>query len=139
MSELTAAQLMKRTVTSVEPTASLQQVGQRLLAGPYSGMPVIDADRRVIGMITEFDLLKAVSAGQDLAETSVDTVMSRNVVTLDSATPLSKVVTVMLEAKVRRVPLTEQGRLAGILSRADLLHSLFQPAFAAYWSEWNAD
>jgi CBS domain-containing protein len=47
--------------------------------------------------------------------------------------------TLMKEKKVRRLPITEQGRLVGIISRADVLRALFVPEFASYWLEWGQE
>ncbi len=137
MSNLNAAQLMIHSVTCAEPKASIRQIGQQLLAGPYSGMPVTDESGQVIGMITEFDLLKAVGEGKDLAQTPVEAVMTKAVVAADIGTPVSELMTLMKEQKVRRLPITEQGRLVGMIARADVLRALFAPEYTSYWLEWG--
>lgn len=139
MDKLKAAQLMIYPVTCAEPKASIRQIGQQLLAGPYSGMPVTDESGQVIGMITEFDLLKAVGEGKDLAKTPVEAVMTTAVIAADIETPVSELMTLMRERKVRRLPITEQGRLVGMIARADVLRALFVPEFASYWLEWGQE
>lgn len=137
MNNLKATQLMVHSVTCAEPKASVRHIGQQLLAGPYSGMPVTDEAGQVIGMITEFDLLKAVAEGRDLAQTAVEEVMSTAVVAADIDTPVGEVMTLMKEKKVRRLPITEKGRLVGVVARVDVLRALFEPEFASYWLEWG--
>ena len=115
MKNLKAAQIMTQSVTCADPKASVRHIGKQLLAGPYSGMPVTDGARQVIGMVTEFDLLKAVGEGKDLAQTLVEEIMSTAVITTDIDTPVSEVMTLMREKKVRRLPITEKGQLVGVV------------------------
>src|SRR5512143_102614 len=130
---------MIHPVTCAGPKVSIRQIGQQLLVGPYSGMPVTDESGQVIGMITEFDLLKAVGEGKDLAKTPVEAVMTTAVIAADIETPVSELMTLMRERKVRRLPITEQGRLVGMIARADVLRALFVPEFASYWLEWGQE
>ena len=138
MKNLKAAQIMTQPVTCADPKASVRYIGKQLLAGPYSGMPVTDGARQVIGMVTEFDLLKAVGEGKDLAQTPVEEIMS-TATTTDIDTSVSEVMTLMIEKKVRRLPIMEKGQLVGVVSRGDVLRALFEPEFASYWLEWGQE
>ena len=139
MNNLKAAQLMTQSVICADPKVSVRQIGKQLLAGPYSGMPVTDGARQVIGIVTEFDLLKAVAESKDLSQTFVEEIMSTAVVTADIDTPVSEVMSLMRDKKVRRLPITEKGQLVGVVSRVDVLHALFEPEFASYWLEWGQE
>lgn len=139
MNNLKASHIMMHPVVSAERKASLKHTGHQLLAGPYSGMPVLDEQGQIVGMITELDLFKAVAEGKDLTKTIVDAVMSKNVVTAEVDTPVSALIKLMADNNVRRIPITDQGSLAGVVSRIDVLRSLFAPEFETYWTDWEQD
>lgn len=139
MQDLKALHIMMHPVVFAARSISAREIGQKLLAGPYSGVPVVDEHQRIIGMVTEFDLLKAVQKGKDLAKMTVADIMSTGVITADIDTPAGELMKLMVDKKVRRIPITEQGRLVGVVSRYDFLKGLFKPEFAPYWSEWGQD
>jgi len=104
-----------------------KDVALQLLSGMYSGMPVTDDEGRILGIITELDLLDAVAAGRDLARTPVEEIMAKNPITADVDTPISKVLAKMREAHILRIPISEGGKLAGMVTRYDILKSQIDP------------
>jgi CBS-domain-containing membrane protein len=116
-----------------------------LLKHRISALPVVDSARKVVGIVSEGDLLRpegtsragtrrpwwleAVFAGQPVAYEKVQgrtagAVMSRNVITVDENTPLNEIAELLERHHIKRVPVVSEGRLAGIVSRANLLHGL---------------
>ncbi len=132
MKELKARDIMVRPVVAAKPHASARDVALQLLTGLYSGMPVTDDDGRVIGVITELDLLKAAMEGRDLMKTSAQEIMTREVITADVDTPVKEIVRIMLEKNIIRLPVTEEGRLVGVVARCDILKSYIEPEFVTY-------
>jgi CBS domain-containing protein len=86
-------------------------------------VPVVDAERRVVGMITDRDVcMAAYTQGKRLAEIPVDQVMSNQIVTVGPDDTLPAAERLMREAQVRRLPVTDrEGRLIGVVSQNDLL------------------
>jgi CIC family chloride channel protein len=84
-------------------------------------MPVIDEDERVIGVITEHDLLNQVREGKDLEKLAVEDVMQKNPITVDVSAPLGDILDIMLENGILRIPVTDGLRLVGIISRSAIL------------------
>ena len=128
MRDLKAANVMVTPVVSARVDTAAKDVALQLLAGRYSGMPVIDEERKILGIITELDLLDAITAGRDLARTPVQEIMTKNPVTADVNTPISQVLARMREAHILRIPISEGGKLVGIVSRYDILKSQIAPA-----------
>jgi len=124
--------LMTRPVISAKRSASARDVAMQLLTGMYSGMPVTDDEGRIIGVITEFDLLSAVGKGKELVRLTAGDVMSKQVVSADVATPVAEVVKIMQEKNVIRLPITQDEKLVGIIARSDVLRSLIEPEFVSY-------
>lgn len=133
MKDLKASDIMMRPVISAKRKASARDVALQFLSGLYSGMPVTDEEGKVIGVITEFDLLKAVMEGKELVKIAAEDVMSKKAVTADVDTPVKDIITIMKEKHIIRLPITADSKLVGVVARCDILRSLIEPEFASYW------
>jgi CBS domain-containing protein len=132
MKNLKASDVMVRPVVSAKRSASARDVTLQLLNGLYSGMPVTDGEGRVVGIITELDLLDAVISGKELVKTTAEEIMTGEATTVDVDTPLDEVVRIMKEKGIIRVPVTAEGRLVGVVARCDVLKSLIESEFVSY-------
>jgi predicted transcriptional regulator len=132
MKDLTASDVMVRPVVSAKKNASARDVALQLLTGLYSGMPVTDEEGNVIGVITELDLLHAVMEGKELVRFTAGDIMAKDPVTADVNTPLGDIVKLMKDKNIIRLPITDQGKLVGVVARCDILKSLIEPEFATY-------
>ena len=141
-----AKDVMTHCLVSVQPEAPIRDAIARMISHQVSGMPVVDADGRLVGIVTEGDFLRRaemhtegprrrwlellLGPGSEATQyarshgQTVRDVMSPNVVTVDGETPLSDVVQLMEEHAIRRVPVIDDGRIVGIVSRADLMCAL---------------
>jgi CBS domain-containing protein len=95
-------------------------------------MPVTERDGVIIGLVTEFDVIRALQAGKPAATTVAEAIMTRDVVTVDVTTSLEEVVDVLERERFLRVPVTENGRLVGVVSRPDVLRWLIEPNFMTF-------
>jgi predicted transcriptional regulator len=132
MKDLKASDVMIRPVVSAKRNASARDVTLQLLNGLYSGMPVTDEAGKVIGVITEFDLLQAVMEGRELVKITAEEVMSKEVTTVDANTPIGDIIKIMKLKNIIRIPVTEKDKLVGIVARCDILTSLIEPEFVTY-------
>jgi len=121
ITKLEAKDVMKIPAISAKKRASARDSALQLVSGRFSGMPVIDEEERVIGVITEHDLLDQVREGKDLGKLVVEDVMQKNPITVDVNAPLSDVLDIMLENGILRIPVTDGLRLVGIISRSAIL------------------
>ena len=138
-----AADLMTSFVVTVGPDATIEYAAQLMLQYRISGLPVTDSDGAVLGIVTESDLLRRAETGTEkrrarwisfligpgrLAQEYVHThgrnvgeVMTERVFTVTLETPLADIVVLMETKHVKRVPVVDQGRVVGIVSRADVM------------------
>lgn len=141
-----ASDIMATDVIAVSPETSVQEVAELLLKHHISGLPVVDADRRVVGLVSEGDLLRRAEAGtgherswwlkllmgrEGLAteyirehSRKVADVMSREVITVEPDALVSEVAELLECHRIKRTPVVKDGRLVGVVSRANLLHAL---------------
>jgi predicted transcriptional regulator len=132
MHHFTAKDVMTRPVVSARKNASARDIALQLLSGLYSGMPVTDDDGAVIGVVTEFDLLGQIYEGRELAGLTAEDVMQKEAMAVDVDTPIKDVTNTMLENNIIRLPVTEKGKLAGVIARCDILKSYIEPEFVTY-------
>jgi CBS domain-containing protein len=121
IAKLEAKDVIKIPVISTKKRASARDSALQMVSGRFSGMPVIDEEERVIGVITEHDLLDQIREGKDLDKLIVEDVMQRNPITVNVDAPLSDVLDIMLENGILRIPVTDGLRLVGIISRSAIL------------------
>jgi CBS domain-containing protein len=143
---MNASDVMTRTLLPVRPDATVAEAIRTMLDNRISGLPVIDEAGRLVGILTEGDLLRRGETGTErqrsrwleilmdpgrLAGEYVRThgrkigeVMTRDVVSVTLDTPLKEVVELMERHRIKRVPVLHGEVLVGILSRADLLRAL---------------
>jgi CBS-domain-containing membrane protein len=140
-----AKDVMTVNVISVSEDSPIHEVVRLLLKYRISALPVIDGARKVKGIISESDLLRpeganrsgtqrawwlqTVFAGQRLhyeqahGRTARE-VMTQNVFTVGEDTPVNEIAELLERHHIKRVPVLRDGRLVGIISRANLLHGL---------------
>ncbi|CDZ35828.1 CBS domain-containing protein [Neorhizobium galegae] len=134
-----AKDLMTTRVVHVSPGASLKHAIRMLIDNDISGLPVIDDQRALCGMITEGDILKrhefnlAPKAAPDTHDPAffenyvkahglkVEDCMSRKVVSVAPGASVAEIVALMRLHAVKRIPVLDNGVLAGIVSRRDIL------------------
>jgi CBS domain-containing protein len=136
-----AGDVMTTGAATIRPEASLSDAAQLMVQNHISGLPVVDAQDRVIGLITEGDFLlngasgkprlveMLVSAGPDgdvLKVRKVADLMTRDPVTISVDVPIEAIIELMLRHNIRRLPVTEQGKVVGIVSRGNLLSALLR-------------
>jgi len=145
-----AMDVMTTHVITIGPDASVQELAVLLSERAVSGVPVVDSDNRLVGIATEGDLLHRTETGtehragrrrsrwleslasdRELARDyvkshgrKVSDIMTRDVVTVSDTTELAEVANLLETKQIKRVPVLRDGRLAGIVSRANLVRAL---------------
>lgn len=141
-----AADVMTRNVVSVKPEATVLQAARLMLQHHISGLPVIDADGRLIGVLSEGDFLRRretaterrrsrwleflMGPGKIASEythshgNKVAEVMTQDVQSVNEDTPLDEIVELMERRRIKRVPVLRGDRVVGIVTRSNLMHAM---------------
>jgi CBS domain-containing protein len=141
-----ARDVMTAPVITVRPDTRVEEIAQLLLERRISGVPVIQADGRLVGMVTEGDLMRRPEIGTERQRgwwlrffgderaraeeyarahgSRAEQVMTRNVVTVSDETSVGEIARLLEEHHIKRVPVVRDGKVVGIVSRANLLHGL---------------
>ncbi len=117
-----ARDIMTRKVISIDPGASAQEAAQLLYSHRISGLPVVDDLDRIICIITEADIISKV----DREGLTVRDIMSTEIIAVDEETPVNEIASMLTERRIKRVPVVCQGKVVGIVSRADIVHAVAQ-------------
>ena len=115
-----ARDIMTRKVCTIHPEASAKEAAQLLDQMRISGLPVVDEDSTIIGIVTEADIISKV----DREGLRVADIMSHEVIFVDEETSVSEIAMLLTERKIKRVPIVNDGKLVGIVSRADIVHAV---------------
>lgn len=129
-----AKEIMNKIVTAATQKTNGRDLAVKLLSGMYSGLPVVD-EGKVVGVVTEFDLLKAVKEGKDLQTISAKNIMTKEPICVEEETHIKEIIKIMTEHNIIRVPVVRKGNLVGVISRCDILSSLIQPEFMTFYGD----
>ena len=150
---MNAEHVMTRDVISIDPDATVLQAARLMLQHHISGLPVIDKNGNLVGVLSEGDFLRRretkterrrsrwleflMGPGRIAAEYShshgskVSEVMTAEVQTVDEVTPIEDIVDLMERRRIKRVPVLCGGQVVGIVTRSNLMHAMVSLARAA--------
>ncbi|MBK8182313.1 MAG: CBS domain-containing protein [Candidatus Competibacteraceae bacterium] len=117
---------------AISPRAKLREAEELFETHDFNGVPVVDDQRRLVGILTKFDVLKAFSLGSqaiaphyhNIMEQLVETAMTRDPVSVEPQLPLSRLLQKLVELRTKSLPVVENDRLVGIIAREDVLKAL---------------
>jgi CBS domain-containing protein len=120
-----ARNIMTNRVSAIEPDTPLGDIARLLAAGGFSGTPVVDEDQRVLGFVSETDLVEALLHGRGVDVAAAE-IMSTPAVTVDEFERLEEVMRVLREHRIHHLPVVREGLLVGIITPADVIRFLVE-------------
>ena len=148
-----AEDVMTRDVISIDPDATVLQAARLMLQHHISGLPVVDKEGKLVGVLSEGDFLRRretkterhrsrwleflMGPGRIAAEYShshgrkVSEVMTREVQSVDEVTPIEDIVDLMERKRIKRVPVLCGGQVVVIVTRSNLMHAMVSLARVA--------
>jgi CBS domain-containing protein/rubredoxin len=114
---VTAADIMTPDPLTLKPDTSVHEAAQTLSEHRISGAPVVGADDSIVGIVSEYDLIAR-------SGTTVREVMTRDVISVPVEATLDRVRAILVTQRLKRVPVTSEAKLVGLISRADLVREL---------------
>lgn len=145
-----ASDLMNQKVIYVHPQDKIRAAVKKMIENDVSGLPVVNGDMKLLGLVTETDILNYGKLGnksdylgllevmlyrqtpdtfkEEILETlneDVANVMSESVITVGTDTPVGEIVMIMSEKDINRVFVLEEGIVQGVISRKDIMVKIF--------------
>ena len=98
-----------------------------LQSGTFSGIPILDPGNTLVGLVTEFDVLKTMVEGKDLHTLKAGDIMSSNPISVDEHQTAKDAMTLMVAHRIIRLPVVRDGKLIGFIARTDIIDHLVDP------------
>ena len=112
--------VMNKNVVVAKPDITVKEAAG-IMSQHHIGSLVILKDKKIVGIITERNILIAVAQGKDAELTTVEEIMSKNVVTVAPDKTVEDAVNLMTEHKIKKLPVVEGDNLIGIITASDIL------------------
>ncbi|MCL4315226.1 MAG: CBS domain-containing protein [Candidatus Thermoplasmatota archaeon] len=118
---LNAGDVMRKDVNTVSGDVSVLDAS-RIMESNGTGFLIVESEGKPAGIITEWDVLVKVTARQaDPSKVPVKEIMTRNFIYVTPNTPTNKLVSVMKENRIRRLPVMDGGRVLGVITSRDII------------------
>jgi CBS domain-containing protein len=124
MMKTTAQDIMSTELLTIQEGYSLEEALKMLINNRITGMPVVNKQQELIGVVSEYDLMIQISemASPEKADLSVPFKYSHIATAIPSTTDLNDIIKMFIEMKYRRLPVVDaKKRLVGIITRRDLM------------------
>ena len=120
-----AADIMTTNVITAKKDMLLTEAIALLLRWHISALPVVDREDKMVGIVSEIDLVNLTFDG-NAADTTIEEVMVTDIVSFSSDTELADLVQTFSKRHLRRVPIIDKGKVVGIVSRRDILREILR-------------
>lgn len=121
-----ARDIMTQGVVCTRPEMPIYDAVRLLANRRITGMPVVDEDLKLVGVLSEKDVLRMLYATEDSTEQTVSDYMNVGAVSLDVTDTLIDLCDSLTENVFRRIFITDEGRLAGVVSRSNVINAILQ-------------
>ena len=119
---LQAEQFMQDAVSYYHIDDTGDKLAEAMAEGGFGSVPILATDGKVVGIVSEFDLLQLIKEGKELAAVKAGEIMTKNPITVNRDTPATEIVPLLQEKHLIRMPVVDgEGKLAGIVARRDIL------------------
>jgi len=122
----TVGEAMTKDVLTVDPSASIGEAAEKMEAANVGAVLVVEDFVRIVGIITERDLMRAVAARSRAAEARVRQWMTGEPITIEPDLPVEDALEIMFSRHFRHLPVVKDGRPLGIVSLRDLARWRFE-------------
>ncbi|MEE4241529.1 MAG: CBS domain-containing protein [Desulfopila sp.] len=144
-----AQDIMTKEVITVTPETTVIELAQLLINNSINGVPVVDRQNALLGVVTEYDLIfqkkkvhiptvlnildsviylespeKMKEEMRKITGVTVEEIYSRKATTVRPDTPIDEIATIMAEKKIHTIPVVENGRLLGVIGKGDIIKTL---------------
>lgn len=120
-------EMMTTRMVAATREYNARDVAVLLQSGTFSGIPILEPGNKLVGMVTEFDVLKAMVDGKDLHTLKAEDIMSANPISVDEHQTAKDAMTLMVAHKIIRLPVVRDGKLIGLIARTDIIDRLVDP------------
>lgn len=120
--KMSAAHFMQTDVYYYPKNATGDKLATAITMGGFGSVPIVDKGKRLVGIISEFDLLKAITGGKELEKVTAEEIMTVSPICVTEETLSEEIIQLLQEKHLIRVPVVDKnGTLVGVVARRDIL------------------
>lgn len=122
--DLVTAQMMEGSVVSAHVNGTWHDMADAMTKGGFGDIPIVDDDNKLVGIVTEYDLLKGLMEcrdAKDVEKFNANDIMTKEPVCVTEEMHVSELITIMETKHLIRLPVVKDGKLVGIVARRDVL------------------
>jgi len=122
---------MSLQVIVAKENTPAEQISAKLFAGDFNGVPIVDNNDSVIGIVTAIDILKAIRKGNNLNTMVAKDIMTPNPSVVKKDTPINDIIDIMIEKEIVLVPVVEDNtnKIIGVVARLDIITEKLKEGF----------
>jgi len=127
-----AYDIMSIDIEAAKENATVTEIGTRLILRSINGMPIIDDDGKVIGILTIIDILRAIKDNKNIDALKANDIMTKNPIVIEQGTDILEIIDIMDKKGIEMVPVIEaknDNRIIGIVSRKDIIEEKLNERF----------
>ena len=119
---LKAEQFMQNVVSYSHAEDTGDKLAGAITVGGFGSIPIVASDGKVVGLVSEFDLLKAIMEGKQLWTVTAGDIMTKGIISVTQDTPAMEIIQLLQSKHLIRVAVVDaEGKLVGVVSRRDIL------------------
>jgi CBS domain-containing protein len=127
-----AYDIMSIDIEAAKENATVSEVGTRLILRSINGIPIINDEGKVIGILTIIDILRAIRDNKNIDTLKAGDIMTRDPIVIDQETDMIEMIDIMDKNGIEMIPVVERqndNRLIGVVSRKDIIEEKFNERF----------
>jgi CBS domain-containing protein len=127
-----AYDIMSIDIEAAKENATVSEIGTRLILRSINGMPIIDDDGKVIGILTIIDILRAIRDNKNIDLLKASDIMTKSPIVIYQETSIMDIIDIMDKKGIEMIPVVDEerdDRLIGIVSRKDIIEEKFNERF----------
>ncbi len=134
-----ASDIMTKNIVSARESTTARQISVRLIIGNFNGLPVVDDNIKLIGMVTAVDILRAIRQGKNLDSVRAIDIMTKNPMAVKQNTDIKEIIDIILQRDIILVPVVDdKHKLIGLVGRPDILQQNLNQKFVTITEKRNA-
>jgi CBS-domain-containing membrane protein len=127
-----AYDIMSTDIEAAKENATISEVGTRLILRSINGIPIIDDDGKVIGILTIIDILRAIRDNKNIDGLKAGDIMTRDPIVINQKTDMMDMIDIMDKKRIEMIPVVDEesdNRIIGVVSRKDIIEEKFNERF----------
>ena len=130
-----AAWHIMREKISVAPDTTAREVAMKIISSGLAAMPVVDADRKLLGVVSENAILDTIKEERDLDRIQASAIMVPAPSIADAATPTQDIISLLLKSCCSVVAVVKDGKYVGVISRHMMMDIFTSPNYSRFASK----